>query len=598
MHAICGLVCLLFSALVLADEPLVNRLAGHPSPYLAMHGADPVHWQTWDQTAFKRAQRENKLIFVSSGYFSCHWCHVMQRESYRDAAIAAYINDHFIPIKIDRELLPDVDAGLVDFAEHTRGQAGWPLNVFLTPAGHPLIAVLYLPPQSFQAFLENLTEQWTAAPTRLTDMARAAAEHVAAEPQALPAAIDASITAELAERFVEHALDMADELAGGFGAQNKFPMVPQLWALLDVHAVSGDERLRDFLVLTLEQMASQGLRDHLAGGFFRYAVDPGWQTPHFEKMLYDNALLARLYLRAASLFGRADFAEVARATLDFVLDEMAASGGGYYAAFSAVDADGIEGGYYLWEADELERIAAADWPLLRRYFGLDVAQSLDAGHHLIPRLSIVALAAEQGITQQQARQRLHAVQAKLLAQRQLRKLPVDTKVLTAWNSLLLTALVDAAQYFKADDSAARYRQSADRLRAFLLERPTTAGRVLRTPAAQSAMPAGLEDYVYLLEALQVWQSAYGRDADKTLSALLELSWKAFYRNGRWRQGEDELLRWRETGTAVTDGPMPAAPAVLIKVSIQRQYKIGAALDATLPIIVAQPFWYASYIGLY
>ena len=269
---------------------LTNRLAGHPSPYLAMHGKDPVHWQDWGPEVLRLAQAENKLVFISSGYFACHWCHVMQRESYHDPAIAELLNRHFIAVKLDRELHPALDAHLIAFVERTQGNAGWPLNVFLTPAGNPLVGLTYAPPAKFRELLQRLAETWTKEAAALKDVARRAAAELGA--QAASPAVSPDLGA-LRIQLSAQALQLGDELQGGFGRQSRFPMIPQLLALLELLEIQPDARLRSLLQLTLDQMAGQGLRDHLGGGFFRYTVDPGWQIPHYEKMLYTNAMMVR-----------------------------------------------------------------------------------------------------------------------------------------------------------------------------------------------------------------------------------------------------------------------------------------------------------------
>ncbi|MCB1738621.1 MAG: thioredoxin domain-containing protein, partial [Gammaproteobacteria bacterium] len=278
------LACLLSAAH--ADEPLRNQLRDHSSPYLKLHGEDPVAWQDWGRAAFDTAQADGRLILVSVGYFACHWCHVMQRESYRNADIAARLNADFVAIKVDRERHPGIDARLIDFAERTVGRAGWPLNVFLTPDGYPLVAALYEPPARFAALLDRLAARWHSDPQGLRKLAVDAyreMESTASKQNVVPPIDTASARAAL----FRTALEYADTISGGFGQQAKFPMVPVLDALLN-GCEQGDapEDVCTFLITTLDHMAALGMHDHLHGGFFRYTVDPDWRTPHFEKMLY------------------------------------------------------------------------------------------------------------------------------------------------------------------------------------------------------------------------------------------------------------------------------------------------------------------------
>ncbi|MCP4994799.1 MAG: thioredoxin domain-containing protein, partial [Gammaproteobacteria bacterium] len=294
------------------------------------------------------------ILFISSGYFACHWCHVMQQESYQNAQIAALLNTNYIPVKVDRELQPALDAHLIDFVQRTRGSAGWPLNVFLTPEGYPLLGLTYAPQAQFQGLLEKLKTIWETRADELKLTARkASGGQSSVSRQTTVESID---PAGLHLKLVTMALTMGDEMEGGFGRQNRFPMAPQWQVLLERLEQGPDEPLHELIELTLDQMANQGMRDHLAGGFFRYTVDPGWQTPHYEKMLYSQALLSRLYLQAAKVLQRDDYKTVARDTLDFTLKVFAGREGGFIASLSAVDPNNVEGGGYLWHTQALQRL--------------------------------------------------------------------------------------------------------------------------------------------------------------------------------------------------------------------------------------------------
>ncbi|MDH3451434.1 MAG: DUF255 domain-containing protein, partial [Gammaproteobacteria bacterium] len=277
---------LLLCATLFAGLASSNELRGNRSPYLAMHGDDPVAWREWGLPALQEARRSGRLLFVTSGYFTCYWCHVMQRESFLDKEVASTLNDNFIPVVVDRELLPALDARLIDFVERTRGAAGWPLNVLITPQGYPLVGITYLPRDTFLQFLHNVRQRWAAERDELSALAKHAAEQIRQQRSAAAEDPSAKTLLSAMRRQLE---SVADDLNGGFGQQNKFPMTPQLFALLRIYAATGDPALGEFLSLTLERMAYRGLNDVIGGGFFRYTVDPDWREPHFEKMLYDNA---------------------------------------------------------------------------------------------------------------------------------------------------------------------------------------------------------------------------------------------------------------------------------------------------------------------
>ena len=343
-----------------AHEP-ANALASAASPYLRLHAGDPVHWQEWSPELVARAGSEGRLIFVSVGYFACHWCHVMQRESFSDREAAALLNAHFVSVKVDRELDPALDAQLLRFAQATLGHAGWPLNVVLTPDGVPLFGFTYLPLADFTRLLEQIVSRWAAdrdslaaAARTVSDMLESAGRRPAAQ------SMDGAGVRALSDAFTQQASEMADGLAGGFGQQQKFPSAPQLALLLDSQRRQPVDALAGFLRLTFGAMASLGLRDQVGGGFFRYVTDPGWQVPHFEKMLYGNALLAELYFDAADVLDEPAFERVAMDTADFMVRELASPRGGLYSSLSAVDADGVEGGYYRFDLNDIERVLDAE----------------------------------------------------------------------------------------------------------------------------------------------------------------------------------------------------------------------------------------------
>ncbi len=593
------MISLLLGALLTAPAfALDNQLRAHPSPYLAMHGQDPVAWQDWGQAAVDLARAEDKLLFVSSGYFSCHWCHVMQRESYQNDAIADILNRHFVPVKLDRELHGALDAHLISFVEQTQGLAGWPLNVFLTPEGYPLIGATYLPPERFQAVLLGLNNSWREERGRLRNLARRTLlELMRDTPQESVAPWSATA---LQGAVLEQASTLADPLSGGFGDQSRFPMSPQLLTLLDLQAKAPDQRLAEFLILTLDNMATQGLRDHLAGGFFRYTVDPTWQIPHFEKMLYTQALLAEVYLRASRVFGRDDYAAVARDTLAFVIREMGGPQGAFVASFSAVDGAGEEGGVYLWTVDQLHRLLGEqDTALARRYWNMLDISPLDAGH--LPRrgesVSQIAEATEQPEPAVVAR--LQSIRGRLLDARAQRVLPVDEKELAGWNGLLLAALSRAALAW--DDR--EIRAAAGRVRDFLRNRLWDGAALRRAVAGDRALgKATLEDYAYVAYGMAEYARLSGDPTDRTfVAALLNLAWERFHGPGGWRRDDRPLIPGLGERPALPEGALPAPSAVLIRLALnsgdpELAAKAASAAAGARPQAQSEPFWYAGHLA--
>jgi uncharacterized protein YyaL (SSP411 family) len=600
-----GTVALLLFVLYAANVPAwaerTNQLTNHPSAYLAMHGEDPVHWQEWGETAQQAAVHEDKLLFVSSGYFSCHWCHVMQRESYSDPEIAALLNQHFIPVKVDRELNPALDNKLIDFVERTRGYAGWPLNVFITPEGYPLLGLVYLPSADFKTLLQKLLTQWQQRKAELKQVAAAATVELTTSQFGDTEVLSYEVAREYTQFLINHTFELADELQGGFGQQNKFPSVPQLQVLLAEYERSKIERLGALLRLTLDQMASQGLNDQLGGGFFRYTIDPAWQIPHFEKMLYDNAQLASLYLQAATVFSHAEYEAVAHRTLDFMLRELATPEGALAASLSAVDDQGIEGGYYLWNEAELARLLTTEeLRIISLLWGISGVPELEAGHHLTQVMSLEQAAAQLNLSVSDLKTDLAAAKQKLLRARAQRTLPQDTKKIAAWNGLALSALAQAI----AQPAGETYRTAAMKVRNYLVKVLWDGKQLRRVMTATGPIGrAGLEDYAYVAQGLLDWSEVTGRKEDRTLALhIAQQAWQRFYGKQGWQLTDAMWLRYGAGDTLLPDGVMPSPADILIATSLRLDdnalvQQAVQALNVNGNKIRLEPFWHATRIGV-
>ena len=586
----------LLLTLVVPVMGMQNQLSDHASPYLSMHGQDPVAWQDWGPGAIELARKEGKLLFVSSGYFSCHWCHVMQRESYRDTKIAAILNEHFVPVKLDRELHGALDTYLIDFVDKTQGQAGWPLNVFLTPEGYPLIGATYMPAEAFKELLERLNTNWQDEREKMRNLARRVTLQLMLNEA--PAKVEPLDPGALREALLSQAATVADAMEGGFGNQSRFPMAPQLMALLQLQATAPQPELAEFLTLTLDKMADEGLRDQLAGGFFRYTVDPSWQVPHFEKMLYTQAQLSEIYLRAAELFSRQDYAEVARDTLEFVLREMAAPQGGYVASFSAVDGAGEEGGVYLWNIDELHALfGEEDTALARRYWRMQDLPVLDGGH--LPRRGedISTIARVTNLSEEELAATMEAINSVLLVVRGERELPIDHKSLAGWNGLMLGALARAARQWQDP----RLRKAASDLRDYLRNQLWD-GKQLRRALADGGVigKASIEDYAYVAYGMAQYAELSGDPVDRTFVAvLLNLAWQRYYGPGGWRRDDRPLIPGMAAESAMPEGALPSPSALLVRVALQSDdpalvAKAAAAAGLARRKAQQEPFWYAGH----
>jgi uncharacterized protein YyaL (SSP411 family) len=450
-----------------------NRLAHETSPYLLQHKDNPVDWHPWGEEALERARAEDKPILLSIGYSACHWCHVMERESFEDEQTAAYMNEHFVPIKLDREERPDLDAIYMEACQAMTGQGGWPLNVFLTPEQVPFYAGTYFPPDdrggmpSWRRILEAVTEAWQEKRNEI----RAGSERVAQRltgGAALEPSSDVLDPALLDEAVAALRMNY-DAVNGGFGSAPKFPPASAIEFLLR----RGETEMTAH---TLHAMASAGMYDQIGGGFARYSVDARWLVPHFEKMLYDNALLARAYLHGWQVTGGEPFFRaVCEETLDWALREMRGGEGGFYSALDA-DSEGEEGKFYVWALDELDDEAVAA-------FGATEEGNFEGKNILV----------RAGDASPELKRKLYDIRSK-------RVWPgLDDKRLTSWNALMIAALADAGAVLEREDYLDAARDCAD----FILRDLRGAdGRLLRTwKDGQAKLNAYLEDHAYLLEAL-------------------------------------------------------------------------------------------------
>ncbi len=487
-----------------------NRLLLESSPYLRQHAHNPVDWRPWGASAFAEARRLKRPLLVSIGYSTCHWCHVMEEESFDDVEIARLLNAHFVAVKVDRELRPDVDAVYMA-AIHALGRSGgWPLNVWVTPEGKPFYAGTYFPPRDRDGrtglanVLRRIHAEYAANPDRIEQFAarveaaiRDALEGGAASATDLPGPGTLATAAQ-------QALARLDWTWGGSGREPKFPSGVPLRLLLRYHRRSGDPEALRAVELTLGKMAAGGLRDHVGGGFHRYATDERWLVPHFEKMLYDNARLAVTYLEAWQASGREEFAQLARETLDYLRREMTAPGGGFFSATDADSraADGAleEGWFFTWTPAELEAALGSERArLAAAWFGVTGAGNFEGRNVLHTPRSLPEVAAELGLEPEALRAELRGIREALQAARRQRPAPLrDEKVLVAWNGLAIAAFARAGLAL----AEPAYLESAARAADFTLRRMRPDGRLRRVFVdGEASGPAFLEDYAFLIDGL-------------------------------------------------------------------------------------------------
>jgi hypothetical protein len=571
-----------------------NRLARERSPYLLQHANNPVDWFPWAAEAFTKARAEQKPIFLSIGYSTCHWCHVMEHESFEDPSIAGLLNKDFVSIKVDREERPDVDRVYMAFVQATTGAGGWPMSVWLTPELKPFFGGTYFPPTTrwgrpgFSEVLAQVGRAWRderdrvlASATALVDRLRQATAGDDAAPDRAPVASRAAVDAGVAafrESF--------DARHGGFGGAPKFPRPSELLFLLGAHALSGDQAAKTMAVDTVQAMALGGIHDHVGGGFHRYSVDAEWRVPHFEKMLYDQAQIVMAALEAGQASGEAIYGMVAEDTLDYVLRELTAPDGAF---FSAEDADSLgieagaaekrEGAFYVWSAAEIDRLFGADAEVVRRRFGIEDRGNAPAdpqGEFVNQNILYIAqtiedVATRSGRSVDEVMQVIGRSREILFDARASRPRPhLDDKVITAWNGLMIAAFARAARTLAGSPRRADWLLAATRAAESAhahLWRPGDKRLWRRFRDGEAAIDAFCEDYAFLAWGLiELFQSTGDARWLTWARELTEVETALFWdeRDGGWfsTTGQDEtvLLRLKED----YDGAEPAAASVTVR----------------------------------
>jgi len=556
---------------------MANKLAGETSPYLLQHAQNPVDWYPWGDEALARAQDEDKPILLSIGYAACHWCHVMAHESFEDPATAAIMNRFFVNIKVDREERPDIDSIYMSAIQALHGQGGWPLTAFLTPEGRPFYGGTYFPPTprygtpSFTQVLESVASAWITKRDEIEKSAEGIAEHLS---QAAAAGQEAgSLNEALFDQALQGIMGQFDSQEGGFSSAPKFPPSMTIEFLLRT-AVQRDEGMALHMAeYTLKKMAYSGMYDQLGGGFARYATDNKWLVPHFEKMLYDNALLARAYLHAYQVTGDPLYRAIVEETLDFVKRDMRHDNGGFYSSYDA-DSEGEEGKFYVWQADEIRQALGENAPLFMARYGISDAGNWEGSNILNVAEEIGTLSERFNLGEDEINSRLQAAKERLLELRKERVWPgLDDKVLTSWNGLMMAAFAEAGRVLNRAD----YTRIAEENARFLDQTMRTeGGRLLRTwKAGSSAKLNGyLEDYAYLADGLlALYQTTFDPYWFEWLESLAEQILEHFpdRRYGGFfdtpDDHEDLLYRPKDIQDNATPSGNAMAALVLLKLSL-------------------------------
>lgn len=474
-----------------------NRLILEDSPYLRQHAHNPVDWHPWGAEAFETARREGKPVFLSIGYSTCHWCHVMERESFESTEVAEYLNTHFISIKVDRERRPDIDEIYMTGVQVITGRGGWPMSSFLTADGKTFFGGTYYPQAQFMTLLKQVDKVWNENRDGIYDQANQIT--VAVQRHLDQAQAAGSLAQDAAEKAVQQLFQHHDTVHGGFSPAPKFPNEANYLFLIDYALRNADQKLTELIRFDLQTMARGGIYDQVGGGFHRYSTDDDWLVPHFEKMLYNQAQLARVYLDAAALTGETQFTRVARQILDYVLRDMTESDGGFFSATDA-DSEGGEGLFFLWTPAQLKDLLSkndAEWVI--RLFNISETGNFEGSNILHLSTAVDAMAVEEGISEASFLQRMDDIRQQLYTAREQREHPGrDEKIITAWNAMMIMALAQAGQL----PAGERYAKAALKAGEFLWQNHRDGnGRLYRASLdGRASVPGVQEDYAWLADA--------------------------------------------------------------------------------------------------
>jgi uncharacterized protein YyaL (SSP411 family) len=481
------------------EHAYTNALINETSPYLLQHAHNPVNWYPWGDEALEKAKKENKLILVSIGYSACHWCHVMEHESFEDTAVARLMNDHFICIKVDREERPDIDQVYMNAVQLMTGSGGWPLNCFALPDGRPVYGGTYFPKQQFMSVLVSLADLYRNDTAKAIDYAERLTEGIQKSELIKLNTGKPQFSMDTLKRTVDVWKERFDNKEGGPMRAPKFPLPNNYEFLLHYYFASKDETLLDHIHLTLKKMAWGGIYDQVGGGFARYSTDTLWKAPHFEKMLYDNAQLVTLYCEGYRLSKDPLYKNVVEETLAFIEREMTSPEGAFYSALDA-DSEGEEGKYYVWTKEELAKILGDDYSLFADYFNVNNNGLWEHGNYILLRNQPDAVIAKQHtITADELHKKITDLKKKVLSVREKRIRPgLDDKTLTSWNALMLKAYADAYNTF----GDARYLEAALKNANFILQKQkrSDGGLNHNYKNGKSNINGYLEDYSFTIEA--------------------------------------------------------------------------------------------------
>lgn len=590
----------------MTEHKHTNRLINETSPYLLQHAHNPVDWYPWSEEAFAQARLEGKALLLSIGYSACHWCHVMEHESFENEAIAKLMNENFVSIKVDREERPDLDQIYMNAVQMMTQHGGWPMTVFLTPEGVPFYGGTYFPPEDrynmpgFPRILLSVAQAYRDQPEEVTRTAVSLLDELRRMTMGSESNDVLKIDLlDAAQRSITRNYDSAN---GGFGSAPKFPPAMNLEFLLRSHHRRADETTLEIVRNTCRKMAEGGIYDQLGGGFHRYSTDARWLVPHFEKMLYDNALLSRHYLHYYQVTGEDLGRRVAEETLDYVVREMTSPTGGFYSTQDA-DSEGDEGKFFVWSVAEIKNaLGEEDAALFCAYYNLTTGGNFEGKNILNITRSLKEVARTEKVTVERLQRAIDTGRHKLFALREQRIKPDrDEKILTAWNGLMLASFAEAAAILERDD----YREVAQKNARFVLNHLQREGLLLRTSKDGTAkLNAYLEDYAFFIDGLLALFEATGDfewfdEAQSLTRTMIEEFWDekdgGFFFTGK--SHEDLIVRSKDYFDNATPSGNSVAADVLLKLSVLTGNEDYRRRAVTVLRLVAQPMQrYSSAFG--
>mgnify|MGYP006277582279 CR=1 FL=1 len=542
---------------------MANKLINESSPYLLQHAHNPVEWHPWGEEALEKAKKENKPLIISVGYSACHWCHVMEKESFEDETVAAIMNKHFVCIKVDREERPDIDQIYMEAAQLITGGGGWPLNAFALPEGNPFYAGTYFRKQLWIDLLQQIAGIWKENPGKLLEQAESVTEGIDQSTYIQLKREKAQFEKETADKAWENWKDDIDPDHGGMDGAPKFPMPVDWEYLLAYHHHTDNSDALLAVKNTLDNIAKGGIYDHVGGGFARYSVDREWHVPHFEKMLYDNAQLVSLYCNAWKVIEEDRWEQLVHNTLEFIGREMTSPEGGFYSSLDA-DSEGVEGKYYVWDIEEFEELFGEDAPLLEEYFDVSEEGNWEGTNVLRINHDNSYFLDKYELNIKEFSQKVGEARQKLITERNKRERPgLDDKILTAWNAMMLKAYADAYRTFGRKEYLQTALRNADFIRDVMMQEDGRLNRIYKD--GKSSINAFLDDYALSIQAfISLYQATFDEQWLETASKLNDYVFEHFHhkKKGMFYYSSDIDPALISRKMELADNVIPASNSVM------------------------------------